>query len=179
MKIIWPAAFALSAVVVLSSLEGCASAATSQAMTAEIVAPVHHSASAVTVAVAGGKETSAVGASQISNDAFAAALRDSIEKSGLFAKVADSGARYKLSGFIGKVDQPMFGLTLVVKMEVSYTLTDTQSATTVWTHDIASEHTSKFGDAAVAAKRLRLANEGAAKDNIQQAIAAIAALNLD
>lgn len=166
MKLIITALCGLSAVLLLSSLEGCASAATSQAMTVEVVAPVHHSASDVSVAVSGGKETSAVGASQISNDAFAAALRDSIQKSGLFAKVADSGTRYKLNCFIGKVDQPLFGLTLTVKMEVSYTLVDTQSNTTVWTHEFASEHTSKFSDAAAAVKRLRLANEGATKDNI-------------
>lgn len=126
----------------------------------------------------GGKETSSMGASQISDEAFAQALRDSIEKSGLFAKVSPSGARYKLTGFIGKVDQPLIGLSLTVKMEVNYSLVDTQSGTTVWAKDIASEYTAMTGEAFAAVKRLRLANEGAARENIQQAIAAMAALKL-
>ena len=119
-----------------------------------------------------------MGASQISDDAFAQALGDSIEKSALFAKVSPSDAHYKLTAFIGKVDQPVFGLSLTVKMEVNYSLADTYSNKTVWTQDIKSEYTAKTGDAFAAVKRLRLANEGAARDNIQQAIAAMAALTL-
>src|SRR5207248_3069032 len=106
---------------------GCATPATSVAMTATSATAVHQIGSDVSVAVSGGKETSSMGASQISDQAFAQALRDSIEKSGLFAKVSPSGARYKLTGFIGQVDQPLLGFLLTVKMEVSYTLVDTQS----------------------------------------------------
>ncbi|TLZ09630.1 MAG: hypothetical protein E6K39_04005 [Gammaproteobacteria bacterium] len=157
---------------------GCATPATSVAMTATSATAVHQIGSDVSVAVSGGKETSSTGASQISDQAFAQALRDSIEKSGLFAKVSPSGARYKLTGFIGKVDQPLLGFSLTVKMEVSYTLVDTQSGTTLWTKDIASQYTAKTGEAFAAVKRLRLANEGAARENIQQAIAAMATLTL-
>jgi len=157
---------------------GCATPATSVAMTATSATAVHQIGSDVSVAVSGGKETSSMGASQISDQAFAQALRDSIEKSGLFAKVSPSGARYKLTGFIGKVDQPLMGFSLTVKMEVSYTLVDTQSGTTLWTKDIASQYTAKPGEAFAAVKRLRLANEGAARENIQQAIAAMATLTL-
>jgi len=146
--------------------------------TATSATAVHQIGSDVSVAVSGGKETSSTGASQISDQAFAQALRDSIEKSGLFAKVSPSGARYKLTGFIGKVDQPLLGFSLTVKMEVSYTLVDTQSGTTLWTKDIASQYTAKAGEAFAAVKRLRLANEGAARENIQQAIAAMATLTL-
>lgn len=65
--------------------------------------------------MSGGKETSSMGASQISSEAFAKALAESIEKSGLFAKVSTAGARYRLTAFIGKVDQPMFGFSMTVK----------------------------------------------------------------
>jgi hypothetical protein len=170
---------ALACVIAGAALAGgCATPASSGAMTAAPATPVHQLGSDVSVAVSGGKETSSMGASQISDEAFAQALRDSIEKSGLFAKVSPSGARYKLTGFIGKVDQPLIGFSLTVKMEVNYTLADTQSGTTVWTKDIASEYTAKTGEAFAAVKRLRLANEGAARENIQQAIAAMAAVTL-
>jgi len=161
-----------------SLLAGCATPAKSDAMVAEKVTVAHPSSSDLSVVVSGGKATSSVGASQISDDAFAQALRDSITKSGLFSAVAASGGRYKLTAFIGKVDQPMLGFSLTVKMEVSYTLTDTQSNRSVWSKNIASEYTAKTSDAFAAVKRLRLANEGAAKANIQQAITEMAGLEL-
>ena len=147
-------------------------------MVVQIVAPVHKSDGDVSVAVSGGKETSKMGASQISDEAFAQALRDSIAKSGLFGKVSSDGARYRLTGFIGKVDQPMFGFSLTVKMEVTYTLKDTQSGNTVWTKDVNSEYTAKAGEAFAAVERLRLANEGAARENIRLALTDMAALSL-
>lgn len=157
---------------------GCATPANSVAMVATPATPVHQIGADVSVAVSGGSTTSSMGASQISDDAFAQALRDSIEKSTLFTKVSPSGARYKLTAFIGKVDQPLMGFSLTVKMEVSYSLADTQSNKTVWNQDIKSEYTAKTSEAFAAVKRLRLANEGAARENIQQAIAAMAALTL-
>jgi hypothetical protein len=44
--------------------------------------------------------------------------------------------------------------------------------------DVASEHTAKMGDAFAGVARLRMANEGAAKANIQQAITEISAMQL-
>lgn len=170
---------ALACVVSAAALAaGCATPANSVAMVATPATPVHQIGSDVTIAVSGGSATSSAGASQISDDGFAQALHDSIEKSGLFAKVSPSGAHYKLAAFIGKVDQPLFGFSITVKMEVSYALTDTQSSKAVWSKSIESEYTAKTGEAFAGIKRLRLANEGAARENIRQAIAAMAALTL-
>jgi hypothetical protein len=83
-----------------------------------------------------------------------------------------------LTGFIGKVDQPMFGFSMTVKMEVSYTLKDIQSGKTVWTRDINSEYTAKASAAFAGVERLRLANEGAARENILQAVTEMAGLTL-
>jgi hypothetical protein len=92
--------------------------------------------------------------------------------------VSPNGGRYKLNAFIVKVDQPMMGFSMTVKMEVSYTLVDTQSGKTVWAKNVASEHTAKAGEAFAGVKRLQLANEGAAKANIEQAITDISAVGL-
>lgn len=159
-------------------LAGCATGARPEAMVAEKVAIAHPSSSDVSIVVSGGKATSSTGASQISDDAFAQALRDSITSSGLFSAITANGGRYKLTAFIGKVDQPMMGFSLTVKMEVSYTLADTQSNRSVWSKNVASEYTAKVSDAFAAVERLRLANEGAAKANIHQAITEMAALQL-
>jgi hypothetical protein len=167
-----------SVLVAASLLSGCATASKSEAMVAKPVAVTHASSGDVSVAVSGGKDTSSMGASQISDDAFAQALRDSISQSGLFRAVASTGGRYKLSAFIGKVDQPMMGFSMTVKMEVSYTLVDTMSGKAVWSKNIASEYTAKATAAFAGTTRLRLANEGAAKDNIEQALTQMSSLPL-
>jgi hypothetical protein len=157
---------------------GCASGSKPDAMVAQVVAPVHRSDGDVSIAVSGGKETSKMGASQISDDAFAQALRDSIQKAGLFSSVAADGARYRLTAFIGKVDQPTFGFSFTVKMDVSYSLKDTKSGSTVWTKDINSEYTATTSQAFAGVERLRLANEGAARENIRQALTELGTLTL-
>jgi hypothetical protein len=71
-------------IALASSLTGCATPAKSDAMVAEPVAIAHTSSSDVSVVVSGGKTTSSMGASQVSDDAFQQALSDSITKSGVF-----------------------------------------------------------------------------------------------
>jgi hypothetical protein len=67
---------------------------------------------------------------------------------------------------------------MTVKMEVSYTLKDMQSGAAVWTKDIESEYTAKASAAFAGVERLRLANEGAARENIRQAVTELEALTL-
>jgi len=162
----------VSGVLAASLLGGCASPARPEAISATLVMPVHKSTGDVSVTVSGGS------AAEISNDAFAQALRDSIERSGIFARVLPSGARYQLQAHIGNVDHPSAGVSFTVKMEVSYTLVDTQASKALWTQTIPSEHTAGLSDAVVANTRLRKAEEGAAKANIEQALTQIATLNL-
>jgi hypothetical protein len=165
-------------VATVGNMSGCAQPSKPDAMVVHVVGPVHKTEADVSVAVSGGKETSKMGASQISDEAFATALRGSLEEAGLFRTVSTEGARYRLTGFIGKVDQPMMGFSMTVKMEVSYTLKDTQSGTAVWTKDIESEYTAKASAAFAGVERLRLANEGAARENIRQAVTELQALTL-
>ncbi len=165
----WIGAAALAALVA-----GCATPSKHEAMLATPAGEVHKSRESVSVQVAGGKETSAAGTSQISDAAFAAALRESIQKSGLFAKVVEgSDSRYRLEAFIGQLSQPLFGFDMTVTMEVSYTLTEPSAQKKVWQQSVSSVHTATMGDAFAGVTRLRLANEGAARRNIEQAIEAM------
>jgi uncharacterized lipoprotein YajG len=168
----------IAALAALLSLGACATASKPEAMVAPVTIPVNKIAADVVISVSGGKDTSSMGASQISNAAFAQALQESIEKAGLFTSVKSDGARYSLTGFIGKVDQPMMGFSMTVKMEVTYTLKDTQSNATVWTKDINSEYTAKPSAAFAGVERLRLANEGAARENIRLALTDLAGATL-
>jgi hypothetical protein len=172
MKLSLNIAAVASLTLTASMLGGCASPARPEAISTTLVMPVHKSTGEVSVTASGGS------AAEISNDAFAQALRESIERSGIFAKVLPSGARYQLKALIGSVDHPSAGVSFTVKMEVSYTLIDTQAGKAVWTQTIPSEHTAHLSDALGANTRLRRAEEGAAKANIEQALTQIAAVNL-
>jgi len=66
----------------------------------------------------------------------------------------------------------------MVDMEVSYTLVDSVTGNAVWQQHIATSHTATGSDSIIAATRLRLANEAAARKNIEAAIAAMGKLGL-
>ena len=159
---------------------GCASSAKPEAMISVPASAVHQSASDVVVTAIGGKQTSAMLVSQISNEDFALALRDSFDKAGLFRKALASGfARYTLDAFIVQLNQPMFGGSMTVSMEVSYTLSRTEPKEVLWKKGIFSTYTAAFSEAFVGATRLQMANEGAARKNIEQVIQEISSLKLD
>jgi hypothetical protein len=167
-----PQIAAVAGLFLSALLNGCAGMAKPEAMTATPAVAGHRSAADISV------DVSQTGSSRISNDGYAEALRDSISKSGLFASVSPTGARYRLSAIIGDVDQPNAGLSFTVRMAVTYALIDNQAHKTLWAQTISSQHSAGFGDAFSADKRLRVADEGAAKANIEQALRQIAALNL-
>ena len=160
---------------------GCATPAQPTAMVAApAMGTVQKSSNGLGIQVAGGQQTSSVGASQISNEGFERALELSIGRAGLFAAVGlTSNARYQLNAYITRVSQPLFGFSMTVTLEVSYTLIDTQSHKTVWQKAITSEHTASAGDAFAGVTRLRLATEGAAQQNIEFLLRELSSLKLE
>ena len=113
--------------------------------------------------VNGGKDTNPLWTSQISNEDFLAAVKDSLGSHGLLSNTG----RYTLKINILDVTQPMFGVDLTVSATVNYVLFDTQENKNVLDEKIIAKYTAKFSDSPFAVKRLRLANEGAAKNNIK------------
>ena len=117
--------------------------------------------------------------SQTSDADFREALKQSILKSALFSQVVDGNSgRYRLDASIGGLTQPLMGVSLTVDLEVSYTLVDSFTGKTVWQQNIATSHPATGSDSIVAATRLRLANEAAARKNIEAAITAMGNLGL-
>jgi hypothetical protein len=159
-------------------LTGCASPATREAMTATAVPVAQKHAKSVNVTVTGGKETNSAGKSQIPDVAFREAIVASIEKSQLFSKVADSGTDYALTVAIISMNQPSFGFDFTVKMEAGWTLKRVGTGAVVWQEIIKSEHTATTSDAFAGVARLRMANEGAARNNISQGLGKISQLKL-
>jgi len=163
----------------MAILGGCASGATREGMTTTDYSAATKHAKSVAVTVGGGQQTSSMGKSQISDDEFAAALVASINKSKAFSTVVQGKAGdYELNVGILGMDQPSFGLNFTVKMEAGWTLKNSATGAVVWQKVIKSQHTATPGDAFAGVERLRLANEGAARNNIKQGLAEIAGLQL-
>lgn len=122
--------------------------------------------------VEGGSETYRLWVSQISNENFKEALSKSLKNSGIEAETPNQ-ARYVLSASIRKVDQPWFGFDMTVDTVISYILTDKISSTVLLNQEIVATHTADFTETLYGPSRLRLANEGSAKQNIAKLISSL------
>lgn len=150
-------------------MTGCATASKPGAMAAEITDATIISADSklrgsVSMAdVEGGKSTNPLWSSQVSNEDFKEALRQSLAS---HAMLADGEGRYTLTAELMKLKQPFAGLDMSVTSTVKYTLMDTETGEVVFVDEVAEKYTAKMGDALVGVKRLQLANEGSIKSNI-------------
>jgi len=134
----------------------------------------------IRVEARGGQATDPKGPSQISNEAFAQALADSIRDSGLFARVISGEAPdYLLRVAIVNLDQPpKQGFSMTVQMETTWTLVKTDHGDPVWADSIRSSYTASAISSRKAVTRMRLATEGAARANIRQGMEKISRLEL-
>jgi hypothetical protein len=125
--------------------------------------------------VSGGKDTNPAWTSEISNAAFYGALKASLSEQGL---LSNSG-KYSLKVYMKKVEQPLFGIDMTVTTHVTYVLTDTTNNTVVLDKTVVAPYTATIGDAFVGAQRLRLANEGSGKRNIEWLLEALSKLKIE
>ncbi len=164
--------------IALLAVSACASASKPGAMVLEvraetIIADNSALREAITVgAVEGGKETNPLWTSEVSNEDFAEALRQSLAAHAMLA--IDDGA-YRLDAEMEELKQPLAGFNVSVTARVRYMLTALASDETVFAETIETKYTAKMGDALVGVKRLQLANEGAVKANISALIEALIA----
>jgi hypothetical protein len=162
------------------ALSGCATPATGAAMTVSGVEVARQHQSTVAIDTQGGAETSSMGSSSISDSAFAEAIEASIIENRVFSQVVErDGADYVLGVSIISMDKPSFGFSFTVSMEAAWSLTDLTTNTAVMRESIVSTYTAGAGDAFVGTTRLRLAVEGAARENIRKGLAAISELEFD
>ncbi len=124
--------------------------------------------------VQGGEETNPLWTSEISAEAFQKAVEMSLSSQGLLS----GSGRYKLKVILSKVDQPLFGLDLTVTTHVNYILVDTKTDKIIFDEEIVTPYTATFSDSAIAIKRLRLANEGSGKKNIEGLLKKLSAVNI-
>lgn len=161
---------AASAAAALLNLAGCATPATSQAMTVKpgaVAAANPKLKGQVAVAdVKGGKDTNPMWTSQVDAAGFRKALTDSLAVSGYLAPEG-AIAKYKVSADLVSLDQPMFGLTYDVKSDVKY---EVSGAAAPRSFVIKATGTAGTSDAFAGVERLRIANERSVMENIKEFI---------
>ncbi len=163
------------------ALVGCAAPArvdqmqTSSSMATRTAAANSPLKDAITVKdVTGGKETNPMWVSNVSSSDFARALEASLKDAGLFSG-NNQASKYMLVAHLQKLDQPLFGASLTVTATVQYSLVERSTNKEVFARTVSLPYTAAWNDAFLGSERLKLANEGAIRVNIQQLIDALLA----
>lgn len=146
-------------------ISGCAAGATVPSLTYDGDQKTYASALKNNIHVAdvmGGRETNPAWTSQISDQAFISALRNTLE----LQQLLNPNGRYQLDVFITNLKQPLVGLDMTATLTVEYSILDKENNTVVFNETISASHTATVGDAFVGTKRLQLATEGAGRNNI-------------
>ena len=171
--------FRMLALMLLTTLAGCASGANSNNMTASIqphlVAKPGSSLyqSIGIAAVSGGQETNPLMMSKVADGDFKEALKLSLLQNQLHAVAPE---KYTVTAEIQALDQPFIGLDMSVTSKVQYKLVRLSDKAVVYDKLVTATHTATIGDSALGTERLRMANEGAIKKNISTFIAEVATL---
>jgi len=119
--------------------------------------------------VTGGRETNPMWVSSVSSADFERALEDSLRSAGLLNPVRSSG-RFQLVADLVRLDQPMFGFDMTVTATVRYSIVERSSGKEIYSRVIPTPFTATISDAFSGATRLKLANEGTIKKNIEALI---------
>lgn len=128
--------------------------------------------------VTGGRDTNPLWMSNVSSSDFERALEASLRDAGLLSPNRQ-GSKYTLTAHMLKLDQPFIGASMTVTATVQYSVVERSSGKELMSRTLATPYTAAWNEAFLGMERLKLANEGAARTNIQQLIDALVALRLD
>lgn len=124
----------------------------------------------ITIAsVSGGEETNPLWTSQVGDAEFREALLVTLQELQLSAFGDD--APYALTVNLLGLEQPLIGFDATVTCTANYLVVATADGSEVFNETFKTPYTADFSDAIIGIERLRLANEGAARANIQAFIA--------
>lgn len=167
----------LAILIFISALvSGCASPVKPGAMAPVDYKPEKIQPYSVSVAVDDGQKASAF---QVSNESLQKAIEETILRTQAFKQLLKGkDADYELSATVVTLNQPGMGFSFTVKTDIAWSLKKISDDTLVWRKLINSEHTAGAGEAFVGTVRLRMATEGAVKNNIETALKEIATLEL-
>ena len=122
---------------------------------------------AITVAeVKGGHTINPLLAPEVSNENYKLALEKSLQNAQLLQE--GSPGDYSLQATIERFERPIAGFDFTATLVVNYKLT--KSNKIIFDKTITSSHTAKMSDSFIGVTRLKMANEGSARNNIKQLI---------
>ncbi len=169
---------------ILLILAGCATPARVEQMTARPSTQVIRAADSSLLrsntavkSVTGGKATNPLWVSNVSGSDFERALEASLSTAGLLASNRQASL-YQINADLVKMDQPIFGIDMTVTAQVKYELVERSTGKTIYSKEIRSPFTATMGDAFLGSERLKIANEGAVKSNLNIFISEIISLSL-
>jgi hypothetical protein len=158
---------------------GCATPAGEKGMVVEYMPEMKKNPFTVSVIVQGGSETGTSDLPNISNEDFAKAIEESIIIYGPFSKVSDvQQSNYELRVMIVDLSRPIYGYVNTVEMEAAWSLMHLTSHSMVMQRSIKSSGTAYPGDRLIAVKRIGVAVERAAEENIRKGLIDISKLDL-
>ncbi|WP_433834977.1 hypothetical protein [Flavobacterium anhuiense] len=147
----------------------CASGATIEGMTVKDYKTEKKVGDKIFIkSVTGGKKTNPLWTSKISNENFEEAFKKSVVESEVFSKITSitNDDDWVLEINLVSVDQPFFGATFTVKTAIEYKLYYQNKL--MFSKNIKQSGSARTSDALIGVKRLRLANEVSAKNNIKE-----------
>jgi hypothetical protein len=175
----------VSTALLATLLTGCATPARIEQMQA--APPAGARAALVTPAlkdgvaikdVTGGKETNPMWISNVASSDFERALEASLRNAGLLS-ANRQGSRFTLTAHMLKLDQPFMGASMTVTATVQYSLIERATGKEVFARTLATPFTAEWNSSFLGVERLKLANEGAARTNIQTLIDALMSARLE
>ena len=165
---------ALAAVAALGGLvSACASAARSTALVSEVTSatlvkessPLYR---AVSVGeVTGGEDTTLISKSKLSNQAFRGALSTSLDVIGALKGDVFGGAPIIVEAEIQEIKQPNLQISFTAYARIQYKVFAAKDGKQLFSQTISSKARVKITESVVREERIRLATEGAARNNLQ------------
>lgn len=118
--------------------------------------------------VSGGQMMNILTVPGVANEPFKAALEATLSANGYLALTGTP--KFYLDADIRNLDQPLMGLDLTVIADVTYSISGAGPAAS---YPIKAQATATFSDSPLAADRIRIANERAMRQNIEQFLQAL------
>ncbi|CAM4418058.1 MAG: hypothetical protein LEGION0403_FIIPPAGN_02124 [Legionella sp.] len=115
--------------------------------------------------VKGGHTINPLLASEISNENFKAALEKSLQHAQLSHGIKPG--TYSLKATIVRFERPVIGLDFKSTLIVNYKLFAAKEPKPIFDKTIKSSYVAKMSDSLIGVTRLKMANEGAARENIK------------
>jgi len=132
----------------------------------------------ISVSIGNEGEEEGVGLKPIPKEDLLYAIEESIRNGRVFEQVVSGkDGDFLLNVTVFSLQQPTMGFRMTVKLEAGWTLKKA-GGEIVWQELIKSSYTLGVGDAFSGAKRLRMVNDGAIRQNIKQGMIKLSSLPL-